>query len=96
MDNIIERTERDRDLFQPGVREQLLGLVGNSDPAKLTAIIIKMIETHIVIEEIAAKRGVEVSDEDIEAYMDSKGEFLHEQTNREITKFIGAIYSQEG
>lgn len=96
MGDLVERTDRDRALFERGVRDQLLDLLSNGDRRLLTGAVTRLIELQVATEEAARNAGIEINENTLVQYISDNREYFDMQVDRAITSFIGSVVSQEG
>ncbi len=95
MGNLVDRVEEDRRLYEKTIKDQLYDLVESGNSKHITNAIVKVIQLQVVTEEIAKEQGVDIDQSMFGQFVEKNPEYVSEQVDRAITKFIGAVYSQE-
>ena len=96
MGDSIDRLEASRAMFARGSRQQLAELIERYDSRIITKLITRSLELQIVTEDIAAERGLAVTDEMIAEYSETNREKVNKSVERALMKFISSIVSHEG
>lgn len=96
MGDFIDRTDRDRALFEKTVRDQLLDLVIHGHPQHMTDAIVRALESQVALEEFTNHHSPDLQREQVAQYASEHREFLKLQVDNAIRSLIGSVLSKEG